>query len=110
MIARIWRGTTDASKGEEYVDYLEATGLREYRETPGNRGALVLRRYVDGKAEFVLVTFWESFDAVRAFAGPDFGKAVYYPKDKDFLHEFEPHVEHYEVVETPSSTDLGGKG
>ena len=44
MIARIWRGNTRADKADEYLAYVEQTGLEEYRSTPGNLGAFVLRR------------------------------------------------------------------
>lgn len=101
MIARIWRGTTDAARAEEYVRYLEETGLREYRETPGNRGVFLLRRIEGDRAEFVTLTFWESFEAIRRFAGPVPEKAVYYPKDREFLHELPPTVEHFEIVDGP---------
>jgi hypothetical protein len=55
----------------------------------------------DGRAEFVFVSLWESFDAIRAFARPDPGRAVYYPEDRAFLLEMRPGVEHLEVVEAP---------
>ncbi|OGS63399.1 MAG: hypothetical protein A3K59_06085 [Euryarchaeota archaeon RBG_19FT_COMBO_69_17] len=103
MIARIWRGTTDAARAEEYVRFLEGTGLREYRETPGNRGVFLLRRVQEGRAEFVTLTLWDSFEAIRRFAGPVPEKAVYYPKDREFLHELSPTVEHFEIVEGPWS-------
>jgi heme-degrading monooxygenase HmoA len=101
MIARIWRGITQESKSDEYLDYLMKTGLKDYRATEGNRGVYVLRRVGDGGAEFLLISLWESFDAIRKFAGPQIEKAVYYPKDKEFLLELEPHVVHYEVVVAP---------
>jgi hypothetical protein len=44
MIARTWHGVTDASKAEEYFDYLNKTGVPEYRTTEGNLGVYVLRR------------------------------------------------------------------
>lgn len=98
MIARIWRGRTPADKADEYMKYLEATGLKEYRATEGNQGVWVLRRIQDGEAEFVLITLWESYDAIARFAGEDIAKAVYYPEDKAFLLELEPNVAHYEVL------------
>jgi len=48
-----------------------------------------------------LISLWECFDAIRKFAGPEIEKAVYYPKDKEFLLELDPHVLHYEVVVAP---------
>ena len=97
MIARIWRGVTRAEHVDEYLDYLERTGLGEYRDTPGNLGVTVLRRLVDDRAEFVLISYWESMDAVRAFAGDDPERAVYYPEDDRYLLEKSPAVDHFEV-------------
>lgn len=98
MIARIWRGTTLESKADEYLQYLMATGLGDYRKTEGNKGVHVLRRVRDGRAEFILVSFWESLDAVRNFAGENIERAVYYPEDEQYLLAIEPEVEHYEVL------------
>lgn len=101
MIARLWRGVTEAAKAEAYARYLEETGLREYRATPGNRGVLVLRRQEAGRAEFLLLSFWDSWEAIRSFAGPDVGRAVYYPRDSEFLLERGKRVLHHEVLDTP---------
>jgi heme-degrading monooxygenase HmoA len=100
MIARIWRGVTPAEKAERYLEYLMETGLKDYRTVPGNRGVQVLRRTYEGKTEFVLISWWESFEAIGAFAGNDLERAVYYPRDKEFLLELEPKVTHYEVATT----------
>jgi heme-degrading monooxygenase HmoA len=99
MIARIWRGVTAESRADEYFDYLNATGIKDYRETQGNQGVLVLRSIREGRAEFLLLTLWESWDAIRQFAGDDVEKAVYYPEDQAYLLELEPKVEHYEVLD-----------
>ena len=98
MIARIWRGITPASKADAYFDYLQATGLKDYRSIEGNRGVQVLRRVEGEQAEFLLISLWDSYEAIRKFAGDDFETAVYYPEDKEFLLEIEPKVTHYEVL------------
>jgi hypothetical protein len=46
-----------------------------------------------------MVTFWESGDAVRAFAGDDITVAKYYEFDKNFLLELEPASTHYETYD-----------
>ncbi|HEY7113264.1 MAG TPA: antibiotic biosynthesis monooxygenase [Thermoanaerobaculia bacterium] len=97
MIARIWRGNVRADKADEYLAYVEKTGLDEYRRTPGNLGAFVLRRVENDTAEFLVVSFWEGFEAIRRFAGPHPENAVYYPEDDRYLLGKEPHVKHYEV-------------
>jgi heme-degrading monooxygenase HmoA len=98
MIARIWHGSTPESKGDAYFDYLTKTGTAECLATEGNRGVQVLRRIIDGRAEFLFISFWESYEAIRKFAGEDIEKAVYYPEDKEILLELEPNVVHYEVL------------
>jgi heme-degrading monooxygenase HmoA len=98
MIARTWRGATRAEDANAYVEYLHATGLKAYRETPGNRGAFCFKRIVGDRAEFVTLSFWDSETAIKAFAGEDIGRAVYYPEDDRFLVERGPHVDHFEVV------------
>ena len=99
MIARTWRGWTAAADADTYVDYLNETGLKEYRETPGNRGAWLLRRVDGDRAEFVTLTFWDDMDAVRRFAGDEPERAVYYPEDERFLVEREDTVSHFEVID-----------
>ncbi|HYZ10302.1 MAG TPA: hypothetical protein VE962_00220 [Actinomycetota bacterium] len=108
MIARIWRGRTPGEKAEAYHDYLRATGLKEYAETPGNRGVFALRRIEGGVAEFLLLTLWESMDSVRRFAGEDPERPVYYPDDDEYLLEREPLVSHYDVLEAPPRGPIGG--
>jgi heme-degrading monooxygenase HmoA len=98
MIARSWSGVTRAEVADVYLEYLHATGIPEYRATPGNRGVLALRRIVGDRAEFLLLTLWESEEAIRRFAGDDIGQAVYYPEDERYLIERGERVEHYEVV------------
>ena len=98
MIARVWRGHTRSEDAEAYGAFLERRGFADYRETPGNRGAFLLRRVGEGTAEFILISYWDSLDAVRRFAGPDAERAVYYPEDEHYLLGKEPRVTHYEVA------------
>jgi heme-degrading monooxygenase HmoA len=99
MMARMWRGRTPASKADIYLEYLRETGLKEYAAIPGNEGVLVLRRVSEEQAEFLLISLWESEEAIRRFAGEDFERAVYYAEDDEYLLEREPGVVHYDVVE-----------
>jgi heme-degrading monooxygenase HmoA len=102
LIARIWHGILKSkSQAEEYAEYMSQTGVKDLQATQGNRGVYVLRRVDDTRAEFVFISLWESFDAVRRFAGEDVDKAVYYPRDSDFLVELEPKVTHFEVLVKP---------
>ena len=102
LIARVWHGVTPTAKAEAYAAYLERTGARECRATPGNRGVYVLRRAARREeTEFTFISLWESLDAIRRFAGEDYEKAHYYPEDTDYLLDLEPFVLHYDVVAAP---------
>jgi heme-degrading monooxygenase HmoA len=98
MTARIWTGTVRRADADVYADYIRATGFAAYGETPGNRGAWMLRRDEGERTEFVTFSLWESLDAVKAFAGEDYEVAVYYPDDERFLVERDDAVAHYEVA------------
>lgn len=105
MIARIWHGITPKSKADEYVEFLNKTGVKDYRATEGNLAAYVLRRIEGERAHFLTLTFWDSVESIKKFAGEDYEKARYYPEDKDFLLEFEEKVAHYEVMVSASSSE-----
>jgi heme-degrading monooxygenase HmoA len=100
VIARIWRGWTQPADADVYLDYVLKTGGKEYRETPGNRAAYVLRRRVGDRVEFLTLSFWDSLEAVKGFAGPDVDRAVFYPEDDKFLIDRELKVSHYELIDT----------
>lgn len=106
MIARTWRGWTRREDADAYVAYIMDTGIREYRETPGNRAAYILRRDEGERTEFVTLSFWDSVEAVRGFAGQHVEQAVFYPEDDRFLVDRETAVSHYEVVELSESATL----
>jgi heme-degrading monooxygenase HmoA len=103
MIARIWHGETSDEKADEYLDYLNRTVVPDYRATPGNRGAFVLRSIEGDRAHFLTISLWDSLESIKRFAGEDYERARYYPEDEKFLLEFEPAVGHYEYFEGESS-------
>jgi heme-degrading monooxygenase HmoA len=107
MIARIWRGITLAEKADAYIARLNETGLKDYANTPGNRGVTVLRRIQGEHSEIVLISLWDSMEAVRAFAGENPERSVYYPEDENFLLEMEPLVRLYEVADTATPPPRG---
>ena len=101
MIARIWHGTVPAAKADAYAALLRRSGIADYRATPGNLAAYVLRRDDGDVTHFITLTHWISREAIAAFAGDDIERARYYPEDADYLLEFEPTVQHYEIDTAP---------
>ena len=78
---------------------MRTVAIPDYRSTPGNKGAYALRRMEGDTAHFLMVTFWESEETIRAIAGDDVSVAKYYGFDKDFLLELEPCSTHYEMYD-----------
>ncbi len=103
MIARVWHGVVPVEKSRGYGEYLAASdrGVRDYQRLPGNRGVCLLRRVEGELAHFLLISLWDSREAIEAYAGPDIEKARYFPYDWECLVDPEPRVKHYEVMVAP---------
>jgi heme-degrading monooxygenase HmoA len=99
MIARLWRGrAADAAKADAYIRHFTGTVTAELKDLAGHRGAWLLRREVDGGAEFIALTLWESQQSIEAFTGPDISKSVVEPEGRAALQQFDEFASHYEVA------------
>ena len=101
MISRIWHGWTSAENADTYERLLRAevfAGIAA-RGIPGFRGIDLLRRPLGAEVEFVTVMWFDSLDAVRAFAGEDYEAAVVPPEARALLRRFDQRSVHYEVRE-----------
>jgi heme-degrading monooxygenase HmoA len=98
LIARIWQGRTPAARAEEYTRYLYEAGVKKIAAIPGNRGVQMVRMVRDGIAEFEVLSYWDSLDAVRLFAGDDIEKVRALPRDPEYMVGAEPAVRHFEVI------------
>jgi len=104
MIAREWRGVIRAAQVEEYIAYIWATGGGEYGKTPGNRGAWVMSRIDGDRAEIVALSFWDSRESIKTFAGPDIEQSVLYDEDARYL--LAPStITHYEIAPDPAAAE-----
>jgi hypothetical protein len=84
---------------------VKATGLAAYASTPGNLGSSVAVRDLDAeRSEIVTLSWWTGTDALRAFAGEEFGRARYFPEDDRFLLTRPEQVLHYEATVPGEST------
>ncbi len=97
-IARVWHGRTSTAKAEEYYAYLKEAGIAKIQSIAGNLGVQILRRTSGDVTEFTVTSYWESLDAIRAFAGDEIEKTHHLPRDPEFLLELEPTVKHHEVL------------
>jgi len=101
MTMRMWRGRASAERAGQYVNHATGTVFPKLRKVEGHRGAYLLRRAINGAVEFVVLTLWESMDAVRRFAGADAGRAVVEPEAQAILSGFDESVTHFEIVHSP---------
>jgi heme-degrading monooxygenase HmoA len=98
-VLRSWWGATAAEDADAYGRYLALTGMMAFRRAPGCRGGWTLRRVDGDRADFLVLSLWDSLDAVRGFAGEDTERAVFYPEDERYLVARDERVEHWEVVQ-----------
>ncbi len=103
MILRMWRARATVEKSGEYVEHATQKVFPALHAIEGHRGAYLLRRAVDGAIEFVVLTLWESMEAVRMFAGVKPEKAVVEPEARAVLTAFDESVTHFEVVHPADS-------
>jgi heme-degrading monooxygenase HmoA len=101
MIARLWRGWTTPENADAYERLLREQVRPGLQEIDGYRGGYVLRQDGKDEVEFVVMNLFESLDAVRAFAGPDYTVPVFEPEARELLSKVEPIARHYDVKTTP---------
>jgi heme-degrading monooxygenase HmoA len=103
MIGRMWRGSTSRENADAYEQILRTNVLPELGAIAGSRGAFVMRRDVEDGVEFVTLTLFDSLEAVREFAGPDYETAVIIPEAEALLSDFDAKARHYEIAIQPAS-------
>ncbi len=97
VITRKWHGITKIDYADEYLKFLETTGILEYKRIKGNLSAEIWRRKEENVCHFWTVTKWNSIDSIKIFAGEQYKKACYFQEDKKYLLEFEEKVSDYET-------------
>ncbi len=100
VIARAWHGKTPRQKADEYEKYLSGA-ITKFPSIAGNLGYQLMR--IDGGpdgeqyTEFQVISYWESTDAIHAYAGADIRRTHDLPRDREYLVDMEPSVRNYEL-------------
>src|ERR1700691_881797 len=97
MITRIWHGRTSLEDADKYLQFLLHDGTIEYLQAKGNLSVKVWRSNDAYCCHFWTITEWTDIKSIKGFAGEDYQKAKYYPKDHGILLEFEENVIHCET-------------
>ncbi|MEB3861128.1 MAG: hypothetical protein GSR84_02775 [Desulfurococcales archaeon] len=94
---RIWHGVTRRSVADECEKFLIERAVPDYESVPGLRKAVFTRRDEGEVFHFLLITIWDSIEAMECFTGRDPWKAKYYPEDGQYLLEKEEHAQIYKI-------------
>jgi antibiotic biosynthesis monooxygenase (ABM) superfamily enzyme len=105
MIARIWHGYTRPEHAEAYESMLKPELLPGISKVKGYQGSYLLRRNAGAEIEFVTIMLFDSIDAIRAVAGPDYETAVIPEPRRKYLSRCDPKSLHYEIASTHAPKD-----
>jgi len=101
MIVRIWHGWTSPPNADPYETLLHEeiiAGIAD-RKMPGFLDIKLLRRPLGPEVEFITIMWFDSIEAVKAFADEDYEAAVVPPKARRLLSRFDERSAHYQVIE-----------
>ena len=97
MIARHWKGIAKKERANEYVAHLLNDTFEEIKKIKGFISASVLKRDLSEGVEFLIITEWETLDAIKQFAGEKIEIAVVPELVRDIMVKYDENVSHYEV-------------
>jgi GNAT superfamily N-acetyltransferase/heme-degrading monooxygenase HmoA len=109
VIVRVWRARASKDKATDYLQHAAARVFPQLRQLPGHKGALLLTKERDADVELQVLTFWDSMEAVRGFAGTSPDVAIVEPDAQAVLLEYDRSVVHYQVaIGSLESLTIGG--
>ncbi len=94
-----WKGVAKPEEADHYIHHLRNDTFPKLARIEGFIKASILRRSVGGRTEFLIVTTWQSIEAIRKFAGESANTAVVPPVVQAMMVEYDREVAHYEIVE-----------
>ena len=96
-VARVWHGRTPLARADEYRDYPFESGVKKIASIPGNLGVQMMMRKGADDAEFMVISYWGSIDAIKGYAGEGYEHVHDLPRDAEFLIDKEKLVRHFEL-------------
>jgi heme-degrading monooxygenase HmoA len=99
MISRHWTGIAKPEEADNYIAHLRRDTFPQLSLIKGFIAASILKRQVDRGVEFLIVTVWESMEAIEQFAGEGADDAVVPPVAQAMMVDYDKKVRHYEIVE-----------
>jgi heme-degrading monooxygenase HmoA len=100
VISRQWLGVAKSSHAKRYIDHLRSETFPSLAKISGFVSASILQRTVRAGEEFLIVTVWESIEAIKQFAGENPEVAVVPAAVQAMMVEYDKSVRHYSITET----------
>ena len=98
FILRRWTANVLTVDRDAYLAYVHETAGKQYPSMRGNLGYLIgAMDLPSGVTRITAESYWESTQCIREFAGEQYERAVYHPRDREFLMSLPEHVEHFVV-------------
>ena len=97
IIARIWEGKTPDNQIQPYLEYLRESLVPQFRGVPGNLGLTLAHKKEGDHNRIFFVSYWKDFESVKQYAGNDFKQAIIYPKEKEYLSDYQRKVQHRRI-------------
>lgn len=97
MIARHWHGIARTDSAAQYLAHLTSSTIPKLKQLAGFQQARIHTRASDTGVEFLVITEWDSADAIRAFAGDDVEAAVVPALVQSLMISFDERARHFEV-------------
>ena len=98
MIARMWTAKTSRGNAPAYATHLKDHVLPALQAVNGYAGTKLLERETEAEVEILVITFWQSLESIKGFAGEDFEKAVVSDQIAPLLSQYDQRVIHYKVT------------
>ncbi len=98
-ISRHWKGVAKPEEADNYIHHLRNDTFPRLARIEGFIKASILRRPIGEGTQFLIVTTWQSIEAIRKFAGESASMAVVPPSARAMMVEYDIEVAHYEIVE-----------
>jgi heme-degrading monooxygenase HmoA len=103
VIARVWHGNTKPENADAYETILKPELLPGVGKVRGYKGSYLLRKDGPDEVEFITIMLWDSIDAIRAFAGPNYEASIIPEERRKYLSRHDANAAHYEIVATHKS-------
>lgn len=105
MISRNWTGLCKKESASDYILHLRKDTFRKIKTINGFIRASILKREVSDGIEFLIVTEWQSLDAIKQFAGEDHDTAVVPPTVQEMMVRYDEKVKHYDINFTTNAPE-----